>query len=108
MSLHPQRRAERLARQPARTTYLVVAGLLTLLTGMEIAIYRLVPQRMVLVPVLVILMVAKFALVAMFYMHLRFDHRMFGVVFVMLLFFAGMVVFSLVLLFLYLGMVHRA
>jgi hypothetical protein len=44
----------------------------------------------------------------MFYMHLRFDDRVFTGVFVLLLFFAAAVVFSLTLIFLYLGMVHHA
>ena len=99
---------EKLRRQPTTLTYVIVAGILTLLTGMEVLVYNVEPLKPVLVPVLLVLMVAKFALVAMFYMHLRFDDRVFTGVFVLLLFFAAAVVFSLTLIFLYLGMVHHA
>ena len=93
--------------QPRTVTYLAVAGILTVLTVMEIAAYQIRPLAPVLVPVLLILMVAKFSLVVMFYMHLKFDHRLFTLIFMTLLFFAGLVVVSLVLLFRYLWMVHH-
>ncbi len=90
--------------QPRTATYLVVAAILTLLTLMEIGVYQLAAFRVILVPVLIVLMIAKFSLVCMFYMHLRFDDRFFTVVFTALLFFASAVIVSLVLLFHY----HRA
>ena len=99
---------EKLRRQPRTLTYVIVAGILTLMTGMEVLVYNVEPLKPVLVPVLLVLMVAKFALVVMFYMHLRFDERVFTGVFVLLLFFAAALVFSLISLFLYLGMVHHA
>jgi len=99
---------DREAQHPRTTTYLVVAGILTLLTGMEVLVYQIRALGAVMIPVLLVLMVAKFTLVAMFYMHLRFDPRVFTGVFVLLLFYAGAVVVSLFLLFLYLRMVHHA
>jgi cytochrome c oxidase subunit IV len=96
------------AQHPSTTTYLVVAGILTVLTAMEVLVYQIPALGPVMIPVLLVLMVAKFTLVAMFYMHLRFDPRMFTGVFVLLLFYAGVVVVSLFLLFLYFRTVHHA
>jgi hypothetical protein len=94
--------------QPRATTYLVVAAILTALTAMEVLVYSVKLLTPVLVPVLLVLMVAKFALVAMFYMHLRFEPPLYTRVFAVLLFFGILVVVSLVLLFMYLGAVHHA
>ena len=63
-------------------TYAVIAAFLTLLTVMEVAVFYIPALRGVLVPVLIVLATAKFALVAMFYMHLRFDHAWFSYLFV--------------------------
>jgi cytochrome c oxidase subunit IV len=62
---------------PGPRTYAVIAVFLTLLTGMEVAVFYIPALAGVLVPVLILLAIAKFALVAMFYMHLRFDHPWF-------------------------------
>jgi cytochrome c oxidase subunit 4 len=62
--------------------YVRVAIILTLITGMELAsiyIRRLTP---ILVPLLLVMSAAKFALVVLFFMHLRYDHRTLGFVFV--------------------------
>jgi hypothetical protein len=53
----------------------------------------------VLVPILIVLAMAKFALVALFYMHLHYDHRVFSVLFVFPLLLAVLVVLSLLLIF---------
>jgi cytochrome c oxidase subunit 4 len=63
-------------------TYLVIAGFLLLLTVMEVAVFYLEQLAPVLVPILIFLALAKFVLVAMFYMHLRFDHVWFAYLFV--------------------------
>jgi cytochrome c oxidase subunit 4 len=62
-------------------TYLVVAAFLVVLTAMEVLVFYVAALAQALVPILVVLAVAKFALVAMFYMHLRFDARLFTHVF---------------------------
>jgi cytochrome c oxidase subunit IV len=59
-------------------TYLVVAAFLLVLTAMEVVVFYIPALRGVLVPVLVVLALSKFALVAMFYMHLRFDSAWFA------------------------------
>jgi cytochrome c oxidase subunit 4 len=84
---------------PGTTTYVVVALLLTLLTGMEVTVFYVRAVRPVLLPVLLLLSAAKFALVALFYMHLRFDDRTYAVVFVGQLAFAAALIVSLLLLF---------
>jgi cytochrome c oxidase subunit IV len=99
---------ERAKAPPRPTTYVVVAAILTVLTAMEVLVYAVRLLAPVLVPVLLVLMAAKFALVAMFYMHLSFDAPVYARVFVLLLVFAGVVVVSLVLLFGYLRAVHGA
>ena len=59
-------------------TYLVVAAFLLAITIMEVWIFYVPALARVLVPILLILSTLKFALVAMFYMHLRFDHAWFS------------------------------
>src|SRR5262249_18862190 len=68
--------------QAGPRTYLVIAAFLLLLTAMEVAVFYIHALAGVLVPLLIFLALAKFALVAMFYMHLRFDHVWFTYLFV--------------------------
>ncbi len=68
--------------QAGPRTYLAIAAFLVLLTVMEVAVFYIPALARVLVPLLVFLAIAKFALVAMFYMHLRFDSPWFSYVFV--------------------------
>jgi cytochrome c oxidase subunit 4 len=67
---------------PGPRTYAVIAVFLLLLTAMEVAAFYIPALAGVLAPVLILLAIAKFALVAMFYMHLRFDHPGFTYLFV--------------------------
>ncbi len=106
MSTHPSP----LAAAPSAThpqagprTYLVIAAFLLLLTVMEVAVFYIPAMARVLVPVLVFLALAKFALVAMFYMHLRFDHVWFSYLFVGPLIVAVLLVISLLWLFGHVG-----
>ena len=81
--------------QAGPRTYLVIAAFLLLLTVMEVAVFYIPALARVLVPVLIFLALAKFALVAMFYMHLRFDHPWFSYLFVAPLVVAVLLVISL-------------
>ena len=72
-------------------TYLVVAAFLLAITVMEVWIFYVPALSRVLVPILLILSTLKFALVAMFYMHLKQDHRLFTGVFVFPLLIASIV-----------------
>ncbi len=63
-----------------KPNYVGVFFILAFLTAIELGVTRLpVPK----IPVLIPLALAKAALVALFYMHLRFDRRVFSAVFAM-------------------------
>ena len=88
---------------PQAGTYIVVAIILTILTAFEIGVFYAPFLQPVLVPLLIILAILKFILVAAFYMHLHFDSRVFSGLFLFPLALAGLIVFSLMLLFFYLS-----
>jgi cytochrome c oxidase subunit 4 len=62
---------------PAPKTYAKIAAVLCVITGIEFVCYYVQALRGVLVPLLIFLSAIKFALVVMFYMHLKFDHRVY-------------------------------
>lgn len=62
---------------PTTTTYLAVAAVLTVVTLLEVGVFYVPAFRPVLPPVLLVLSGGKFALVVMFYMHLKQDNRLF-------------------------------
>jgi cytochrome c oxidase subunit IV len=88
---------------PQAPTYIVVAIILTILTAFEIGVFYAPFLQVVLVPLLIILAILKFILVAAFYMHLHFDSRVFSGLFLFPLSLAALIVISLMLLFFYLG-----
>ncbi len=57
----------------SRSTYWIIALILGILTLLEVAVFYVPAVRGVIVPVLLVLSAAKFALVAMFFMHLKYD-----------------------------------
>ena len=70
----PQQNLER--RQP---NYLGIFVALVVLTAVEVAVtYTPLPR----IPVLIPLAILKAALVVLFYMHLKFDRRVFSIIFV--------------------------
>src|SRR6266542_3612401 len=62
-------------------TYLRVAAILVMITLIEVGVFYVPAFQGVLVPVLLVLSAVKFALVVMFYMHLKFDNRFFAFLF---------------------------
>ena len=88
---------------PGAATYLIIAAFLIVLTVMEITVFYVHPLRPVLVPVLLVLAAAKFALVAMFYMHLKYDGWLLTGVFVFPLLAATVLLAALLMLFAYLS-----
>ncbi|MGA2408912.1 MAG: cytochrome C oxidase subunit IV family protein [Candidatus Binataceae bacterium] len=88
---------------PGAGVYIVVAVVLIVLTAMEIGVFYAPFLQSVLVPLLIILAIAKFILVAMFYMHLHYDDRTFTWLFAMPLLLAFFIVGALIFLFVYLG-----
>ena len=63
-------------------TYVRVALILTLVTALEVGVIYIRLLTPIIVPLLLAMSVAKFALVVMFFMHLRYDPRPLTVVFV--------------------------
>ena len=86
---------------PGWSTYWKVALILTVITAWEVWAYyipSLVASR-IFVPMLLILSAAKFAIVVAFYMHLRYDHKLFRVLFTGPLLIAFLTAMSLLFLF---------
>lgn len=90
-------------RHPGVGIYLLVALFLAVLTAMEITVFYVPALKAVLVPVLLVLAAAKFALIAMFFMHLKYDSWMLSGVFIFPLMIATLLLASLLMLFAYLS-----
>ena len=88
------------AAHPTAMTYLKIAAILGIVTFIEWAVFF--PENLldsVKLTVFSVLSVFKFALVAMFYMHLKFDERLFSMFFVGGLMLASGVITALLVLF---------
>jgi len=97
---------------PGWQTYLKIALVLFALTALEVAAYEVVERHSpaafatllepIVVPVLLILSAFKFALVAMFYMHLKMDGKLLSGVFSFSLILAAFIISALMVIFGYL------
>lgn len=67
---------------PGAKTYVAVAGVLAVITAVEVAVFYIEALSPVLVPILLVLSATKFVLVVGFFMHLKFDSKLFTTVFV--------------------------
>ena len=72
---------------PSDWTYVKIAAILTVLTAIEVSSYFLENgavqvSRDFLVSVILVLMVVKFAIVAMYFMHLKFDDPLLSRIFI--------------------------
>ena len=86
---------------PTWGTYLKAAVVLTLITAIEVWIYyvpAIVASR-AFVPMLLIMSATKFIIVVLFYMHLKYDHRLFRVLFSGPLIIAAITIVALMFLF---------
>ncbi len=86
---------------PTWATYKWVALVLLVITVIEVWVYYIpefVASRLF-VPSLLIMSAAKFAIVVLFYMHLRYDHRLFRALFSGPLIIAVLTIVSLLFLF---------
>src|SRR5918911_2903853 len=86
---------------PTWSTYKWVALILTVITVIEVWVYYIpefVASRLF-VPSLLVMSAAKFGIVVMFYMHLRYDHRLFRALFTGPLIIAVLTIISLLFLF---------
>jgi len=61
--------------------YVVVAVILTVITALEFAVIYIRALTPILVPLLLVMSAAKFALVVLFFMHLRSDARVLATLF---------------------------
>lgn len=66
---------------PSPMTYIKVGAALGIITLIEVGIFYVEALAHVLVPIFLLLSAVKFVLVALFYMHLKFDNRLFSVFF---------------------------
>jgi len=78
---------------PSPAKYVGIAILLAVITALEVALYYITMPEALVVVLLLILATMKFALVAGFFMHLKFDSPMLRRVFITGLALAGVVYF---------------
>jgi cytochrome c oxidase subunit 4 len=84
---------------PGNRTYILVAAILGVITAVEVAVFYLEVLHPVLVPILLTLSAAKFTLVVGFFMHLKFDSRLYRALFVGPLLVAIAVILAMFLLY---------
>ncbi len=82
--------------------YWMIAGILGVITAMEVAIFYIPAIGGALVPTLLLLSIVKFILVVMFFMHLKFDSWWFTGLFLAGLMLAVFMVTALIVLYAYL------
>ncbi len=67
---------------PGPLEYAQIGAALAIVTAVEVTVYYIDALEGVLVPMLLVLSALKFSLVALWFMHLRFDNRLFSLFFV--------------------------
>lgn len=58
-------------------TYVGIAAILAVLTALEVMVFYIPALKGWLYPILIVLMVSKFSLVVLFFMHLKYDDTFF-------------------------------
>ncbi len=82
--------------------YWMIAAILTVITAAEVAIFYIEVLSSVLVPILLVMSTVKFAIVIMFFMHLKSDSKVFSGLFLAGLSVAVFVVVMMTILYQYL------
>jgi cytochrome c oxidase subunit 4 len=77
-----EERHQAMGGHPTPLTYFKVAITLSAITAAEVAIFYVEEVGKGIIPILAVMSATKFALVAMFYMHLRYDARLFSGLFI--------------------------
>jgi cytochrome c oxidase subunit 4 len=95
----PGAMAEHGTGHPGPAVYAIIAVILVILTLMELTVYYVNALQPVLVPILILLAIAKFILVAGFYMHLHYDQKIFSIFFVFPLILACFIGAALLMIF---------
>jgi cytochrome c oxidase subunit 4 len=99
MAEHPPHEAAHAEAHASKSTYWLIALVLGILTLLEVAVFYVPLLHSVIVPMLLVLSSAKFALVAMFFMHLKFDKPVLTTVFAGGLVVATAIILAMMLLF---------
>ncbi len=86
---------------PGPGQYILVASVLAAITACEVGVYYVHGLGGLMTAILLALSATKFALVALFYMHLKFDSRLFTFLFVGGLAVAASILLALLALFAY-------
>ncbi|MHB8685491.1 MAG: cytochrome C oxidase subunit IV family protein, partial [Dehalococcoidia bacterium] len=66
---------------PGPAEYINIGLMLAAITALEVGVYYVTALGGALIPILVILAASKFLLVVLFFMHLKFDNRLFSTLF---------------------------
>ena len=78
---HVEREPAQRHKEPSDRQYIYIALFLAVLTAIEIAATEVGPDGALLIISLIVLMAVKFLFVILYFMHLRFDSRVFSLVF---------------------------
>lgn len=89
----------RVQAHPTPFTYVAIAIILGIITAVEFGAIYLNLNKSVIIPIFGAMSAVKFAIVAMFYMHLKFDDRIFSALFVGGVLLAGAMILTLISLF---------
>jgi cytochrome c oxidase subunit 4 len=81
---------------PAALEYIQIGLILTVITAIEVAIYYVDMSHNLLVAILIALSLIKFSMVVLWFMHLKFDSRLFSTMFLTGLF-GALAVFTVVI-----------
>ena len=84
---------------PTALRYVQIALILAVLTGIEVWIYYQKELARYLITVLLLLSATKFCLVVLWYMHLKFDNRLFSALFTLGLTIGGSILIAMIFLF---------
>lgn len=90
---HEEAHAE---HHPGALEYIQIGLILGVITAVEVALYYVDMDHTLLVVILVLLSIAKFSLVVLWFMHLKFDNKLFSTLFATGLF-GTMILFAIVL-----------
>lgn len=99
MAEHKPHESSHVEGHASKGTYWLIALVLGILTLLEVAVFYVPLLHAVIVPILLVLSTAKFALVAMFFMHLKFDKPILTTVFAGGLIVATAIIVTMMLLF---------
>lgn len=88
---------------PSEGEYVKIAAILAAITALEVGVYYVSSLRRLLIPILLTMAFVKFGMVALWFMHLKFDNRLFrrffvlGLVLALVVFAVALATFSVVI-----------